>query len=144
MDLEQFHCPTPGHVKEIELGQVVLIHDESAKITRWKSGRVVKLIPGNDGKTRRVNVLIADKFRGKESIMITRDPKSLYPLELHAGQIDEDHRNTGPYEDNQGLTGGVSKIPTDEAHSHHPGANPLAEDESPLVECRATEGKEVH
>ncbi|KAK4024775.1 hypothetical protein OUZ56_010254 [Daphnia magna] len=125
-----------GHTKEIELGQVVLIHDESAKRTRWKSGRVVKLIPGNDGKTRRVNVLIADKFRGKGSTMITRDPKSLYPLELHAGQIDDDHRNTGPYEDSelsstqldQGPTGGVSEIPTDEAHSHRPGANPLAEE----------------
>ncbi|KZS01428.1 Uncharacterized protein APZ42_001919 [Daphnia magna] len=135
MDLEQFYCPTPGHVKEIELGQVVLIHDESAKRTRWKSGRVVKLIPGNDGKTRRVNVLTADKFRGKGSIMITRDPKSLYPLELHAGQIDDDHRNTGPYEDSelsqtqidQGLTGGVSEIPTDEAHSPLPGDKPLAE-----------------
>ncbi|XP_032790475.2 uncharacterized protein LOC116927549 [Daphnia magna] len=136
MDLEQFHCPTPGHTKEIELGQVVLIHDESAKRTRWKSGRVVKLIPGNDGKTRRVNVLIADKFRGIGSTMITRDPKSLYPLELHAGQIDDDHRNTGPYEDSelsstqldQGPTEGVSEIPMDEAHSHRQGANPLAEE----------------
>ncbi|XP_045025137.1 uncharacterized protein LOC123469858 [Daphnia magna] len=94
MDLEQFHCPTLGHVKEIELGQVVLIHNDSAKRTRWKFGRL-----------------------------------------LHAGQIDDDHQNTGPYEDSelsrtqldQGLTGGVSEIPTDEAHSPRPGDNPLAE-----------------
>ncbi|KAK4003662.1 hypothetical protein OUZ56_005418 [Daphnia magna] len=73
--------------------------------------------------------------RGKGSIMITRDPKSLYPLELHAGQIDQDHKNTGPYEDSElssaqldhGLTGGVSETPTDEAHSPCPGDNPLAE-----------------
>lgn len=106
----------------------MLIHDESAKRTRRKTGRVVKLITGKDGKIRRVNVLIADKFRGKGSIMVKRDLKSLYPLELNAGQIDDDHRNKGPYEDSEqsqaqldlGLKGEVLEIPTDEAHCPRP------------------------
>ncbi|KZR98236.1 Uncharacterized protein APZ42_006442, partial [Daphnia magna] len=87
-DLEKFHCPTPGQVKQVEIGQVVIIHDEHAKRSKWKTGRVAKLYPGADKKFRRVAVLIADKTKGKGSTTIFRDIKCLYPLELHAGQID--------------------------------------------------------
>ncbi|KAK4037502.1 hypothetical protein OUZ56_029535 [Daphnia magna] len=60
--------------------------------------------------------------------MITRDTKTLYPLELHAVKIDDDHQNTRSYEASEhskaqldlGLAGGVSEIPTDEAHNPRP------------------------
>ncbi|KAI9553773.1 hypothetical protein GHT06_019037 [Daphnia sinensis] len=105
LDLEKFHCPTVKHTKQIELGQV--------------------LTPGTDGKVRRVSLLIADRFRGVGSITVTRDPRCLYSLELHAGQIDDDHTHLGPFKENEAplteldesLTGGVSETPTSGAHS---------------------------
>lgn len=54
-----------------------MIHDDSVKRTRWKTRRVVKLNPGTDGKVRRVNLLIADKYIGVGSIVISRNLKCL-------------------------------------------------------------------
>ncbi|XP_057369923.1 uncharacterized protein LOC130691034 [Daphnia carinata] len=125
-DLEKFHCPSPRSTKSVEVGQVVLIHDDHCKRSKWKTGRVAKIYPSSDGKIRRVAVLIANKSTGVGSTPIYRDMKTLFPLELHAGQIDNDPSNIDPFPSDQnpisesesdsdldsGPTGGVSEILT--------------------------------
>ncbi|XP_057372195.1 uncharacterized protein LOC130693086 [Daphnia carinata] len=122
-DLERFHCPSPNNTKTVEIGQVVLVHDDNCKRSKWKTGRVAKIYPSSDGKIRRVAVLIADKMKGVGSTPIYRDMKNLFPLELHAGQIDDGPSNTAPFppdrnppsdsdsdsELDDGPTGGVSE-----------------------------------
>ncbi|KAI9557333.1 hypothetical protein GHT06_017161 [Daphnia sinensis] len=127
-DLEKFHCPAPGRTKQVQLGQVVLIHDDAAKRSKWKTGRISKLLPGSDGKVRRVALQIADKMRGKGSTTIFRYIQCLYPLELHAGQIDPDHTDVRPFTEQN--TGSASDSELDDGPTREVLENPGCEPET--------------
>lgn len=45
-------------VKPVEVGNLVVLVEESAR-NSWTRGKVVKAIPGSDGRVRRVDVLTA-------------------------------------------------------------------------------------
>lgn len=68
---------------QIQKGQVVLIHEDRVKRLNWQMGRVVKLCKGKDGKVRQVKLI------NVKNNTLTRPIQRLYPLEAHAGQIDD-------------------------------------------------------
>ncbi|XP_018577969.1 uncharacterized protein LOC108916245 [Anoplophora glabripennis] len=71
----QLHLHYTGRdCRPITLGEVVLVGDDNRKRLDWPLGRVVKLLPGKDGKIRLVRLHTA---RGQ----ILRPTHRLYPLE---------------------------------------------------------------
>jgi hypothetical protein len=76
-------------VKPIELGQIVLVHEEKVKRIHWRIARVTKLYAGDDGIVRQVDITLPNR------VVLNRPIQRLYPLEAHAGQIDSDPTTIG-------------------------------------------------
>ena len=75
LEITNFHCKgRPG--KRIRIGEIVVIHDETAKRIMWSTGVVTELIPSRDGLVRSAMV------RKPNGNIINRAIQFLYPLEL--------------------------------------------------------------
>lgn len=74
-ELNQFHLKrTP--TRKIQLGEVVVIHDNNAKRLMWTTGVVKELLPGRDGLIRSAVVKVPS------GATISRAIQCLFPLEL--------------------------------------------------------------
>ena len=72
--LREFHKASGMNMQNVEVGDVVLIHDDGPRL-QWRLGIVDSLLQGNDGLVRAVNVRTNNR--------ITSRPISrLYPLEV--------------------------------------------------------------
>ena len=45
--------------KNLQVGDVVLVHDQNACRTEWDMGRVMESTPGDDGSVRKVKMIMA-------------------------------------------------------------------------------------
>ena len=80
--LREFHRTSGNNMQLIKLGDVVLVHDESPRLT-WKLAVVTELIRGNDGHVRAARI----RMKNTET---TRSLVKLYPLEVTCnGESDE-------------------------------------------------------
>ena len=61
------------------INHIVRVFEERQPRNKWMLRRVVKLINGHDGKTRRVKIMM-----GKTKTVISRPVNKVYPLELVA------------------------------------------------------------
>ena len=81
---------------KISVGDIVLVDTKSKPRVYWQLGRVVQLLPGNDGHVRQVILKTANNQAGRYSV------KLLYPLEIqstHTGQSsnsNQDSHQDGP------------------------------------------------
>ena len=74
--LREFHKTTGNNKQKIEVGDIVLVHDDCQRIY-WKLAIIESLIYGKDNLVRAANIRTAN---GKTNRAITR----LYPLEIRA------------------------------------------------------------
>ena len=65
----------------VDVGDIVIVHEDGLQRGLWKLGRVEKLITGNDGLARGAVVKSTTPKKGK-STMLRRPLQRLYPLEL--------------------------------------------------------------
>ena len=66
----------------------MIVHDDNLPKQRWNLGRVIKLIPGNDGHVRGARVKL-----GKSKHVISRPINRLYPIELQQNEnIDSENK----------------------------------------------------
>ena len=70
----------PGS-KFVQIGDIVLIGDDSKKRNQWRLGVVQELVPGKDGEVRGAKVRVASK--GKTSIW-ARPVQKLFPIEVQS------------------------------------------------------------
>ncbi len=70
-----------------KIGEVVLIWQEYQPRGTWRMGRILELIPSEDGKIRSAKVQLPDKKTLKRSVT------QLYPLECHLDQENLDMDN---------------------------------------------------
>ena len=85
--LRDFHR-NPGKVAGcINVGDVVILHDEKLPRHRWSLCKVLEVIPGRDGIIRGGRIKIA-----KTGAIVGRPINKLYPLEVLAdrGNSDEE------------------------------------------------------
>ena len=68
------------NAETINIGDVVIVHEENVRRNLWRLGRVEKLIPGRGGVTRGAVVRLGE--RDKKSTVVERPVGKLYPLEL--------------------------------------------------------------
>jgi len=68
---------------KIELGEVVLISAPNKSRPHWHLGRVIELLPGQDGKVRTVRLRRPDRTDGVYAI------KTLFPLEIRSHFTEE-------------------------------------------------------
>ena len=85
----------PGKSGGIEprVGDVVLIQNENKQKSRmkWKTGRIEKLIVGNDGITRGAEIVMPNRTK------LSRPVQKLYPLEVkREEELDEIENNAEP------------------------------------------------
>ena len=59
--LNKFQHEANTRIKPIELGQVVLVHEEKVKRVHWRIARVTKLYAGDDGIVRQVDITLPDR-----------------------------------------------------------------------------------
>ena len=81
MELRESHRQTnPGGSSQpaIEVGDVVVVHDESLPRGPWKLGKVQEIIAGRDGKIRGATVKVSSNNR--QHSMLRRPVQLLYPL----------------------------------------------------------------
>ena len=88
------HHQVKGHTSSapvIREGDIVTVMEEG-KTNRgtWKSGRVVKLLPGTDGEVRAAAVKLGGQKQGKGAYL-NRPVQKLFPVEVHAEGIDEEN-----------------------------------------------------
>lgn len=90
VDLREFHKQKKKKLQssyEIEVNDVVLIHDDVKTRAKWKIGRVTELLKSKDARIRAAKVLVATNNNRKT--IITRTLNKLYPVE----QSDRDYEN---------------------------------------------------
>ena len=63
------------HSELIKMNDIVIVYDQKEPRHLWRVGRVIKLIPSTDGKSRGAEVLL-----GKTKAVIRRPVNRLYPL----------------------------------------------------------------
>ena len=80
-DLREHHrCKEEG-LSKVSEGEVVLVHEDNAKRSNWKMGKVVGLISGKDSEVRGAKVKLITK--GK-AVFVNRALQKLYPLEVRS------------------------------------------------------------
>lgn len=88
---EFHHCGAKkDQNKVIEIGDVVLIHDDSLPRSNWRLGEVTELIESRDGCIRGAVLRVASK-RGKH-LTLRRPIQKLFPLEVNTGNPPENER----------------------------------------------------
>ena len=80
-----------GGVKHsVNVGDVVVVHDENLPRGLWRLGRVEELMTGTDGKVRSVALKVTK--RGTNPSTIRRPIQRLYPLEFNEQErLDQEH-----------------------------------------------------
>ena len=78
--LREFHRATGRNDQTIKVGDIVLVHDETPRMT-WKMAVIEQLIRGNDGLVRAANIRTAT---GRTNRPITR----LVPLEVSSSDTE--------------------------------------------------------
>ena len=78
-DLREHHRGKKESQNKVSIGDVVLVHEDNAKRSNWKMGKVVEQIVGKDGVVRGTKVRLITK--GKP-IIVNRAVQKLYPLEV--------------------------------------------------------------
>lgn len=68
--------------ESIEVGDIVLVHDEGKPRGFWKLARIEDLIIGKDGKTRGAVLRVGSS--GERTTTLRRPVQRLYPLEIQA------------------------------------------------------------
>ena len=75
-----------NYINKIKINDIVLIKNFDPKFVKsrqhWKLGRVLDLIPGDDGKVRQVKVLKGRDWNKEPRSVEVHSIKHLYPLEL--------------------------------------------------------------
>ncbi len=86
--------------KDVKVGEVVLIKDETLRVRNWPLARVIKIFPGTDGITRAVDVRCSDHTYRRPVHMLVRlcaDDTPPDDLQLNA----EDQHSPPPPQDVQ-------------------------------------------
>lgn len=109
--LREFHRTSGNNNQEIKVGDVVLVHDDSPRIS-WKMAIVEELIVGRDGLVRAANIRTCN---GKTNRPIVK----LYPLEVtSSGEVAlSDPPQTENTAGNPKMSGTNSQHVTDSAHT---------------------------
>ena len=68
-----------GTMKQISVGDVIVVHDDAEKRGFWKMGHVSKLFPGRDDIVRGAEVRV---FMGNKCKLLKQPVQRLYPLEV--------------------------------------------------------------
>ena len=68
----------------VEVGDIVLVHDNDHPRTFWKMARVEELIRSRDNQVRGARVRV-----GATGSMLRRPVQALYPLEVHAAKAEQ-------------------------------------------------------
>ena len=89
-DLREHHGSTgkKGVVKQVEIGDAVLVHGEHMKRGSWQMGKVEELIVGKDKEVRGAKVKLLGA-RGKP-VRVSRPVQKLYPLEHSMHTVEEE------------------------------------------------------
>ncbi|XP_045033919.1 uncharacterized protein LOC123475376 [Daphnia magna] len=82
LQIDKFHCKG-GPGRKIQVGEVVIIHDDNTKRLMWTIGVVKEIITSRDGLIRSVMV------KTLNGNLINRAIQSLHPLELREDQPDD-------------------------------------------------------
>lgn len=56
---------------DVKIGDVVLVHDELLHTTRWRTGRIIDVHPGTDGRVRVATVKVAGGFIKRAVVKLT-------------------------------------------------------------------------
>jgi hypothetical protein len=94
-DLREFHRNTTytnSTVREVEVGEVVLVQGEDLPRSQWKIGRVEALLKSKDGEVRGVKLRALNK-KGKP-IVLRRPIQKLVPLEIKEERKNEDSKDS--------------------------------------------------
>lgn len=78
-DLKEYHRGRKEIKNQVSIGDVVLVHEENVKGSKWKMEKVVEPIVGEDGVVRGAKLKVVTK--GKP-IVVNRAVQKLYPLEV--------------------------------------------------------------
>ena len=80
---------------KINLGDIVIVHDEKIPRQFWKLGRVIEIIKGPDEVIRAAKIMVA-----KTGLAISRPLNRLYPIEIRGneGRTEEKEMLTDVYE----------------------------------------------
>ena len=82
--LRETHKSTDNKSANINIDDIVIIHNEYKPRQLWKLARVVELLKGIDGIVRAVKLRT-----GRSSCIITRPINKLYPLETSSQPVNE-------------------------------------------------------
>ena len=109
LELREAHRHNKGtDAAPVQVGDVVVIHNENQPRGFWKLARVERTIVGRDGKIRGAEVQVATSH-GQPTVL-HRPIQCLYPLEIKVqekAQLQSDLPESNP-EDDSGETGGVA------------------------------------
>ncbi|GFV20637.1 integrase catalytic domain-containing protein [Trichonephila clavipes] len=101
-----------GPLLEVRLGEIVLIGDDIKKRMHWPLAKVIRLIPGKDGKIRTVEL----KTRTRTML---RPIQRVYPLEVHSRETPNDPLNDCT------ITNPISSISSDNLSDPNDSSNVL-------------------
>ena len=111
-DLREHHRGSKEVQNQVSIGDVVLVHEDNVKRSKWKMGKVLELVVGKDGVVRGVKLKVITK--GKP-VIVNRAMQKLYPLEVSSvareGESESGQRNTNPVGDTKRQTNQGREIP---------------------------------
>ncbi len=81
-DMHRYFKPVRGVDSGINVGDIVVIHDERLPRGLWRMGKVEELLVGADGSVRCAMIKISS--RDRSPIFVKRPLQRLYPLELNS------------------------------------------------------------
>ncbi|GFW38925.1 integrase catalytic domain-containing protein [Trichonephila clavipes] len=102
-----------GPLSEVRLGEIVLIGDDIKKRMHWPLAKVIRLIPGKDGKIRTV------ELKTRTGTML-RPIQRVYPLEMQSTETPNDPLNDCT------ITNPISSISSDNLSDPNDSSNVLA------------------
>lgn len=107
-DLREHHRGKKESQNKVSIGDVVLVHEDNAKRSNWKMGKVVEKIIGKDGVVRGAKVRLMTK--GKP-IIVNRAVQKLYPLEVSSTLKEVSENESGRRNANSVGNAGKQVIP---------------------------------
>ena len=107
-DLREHHRGKKESQNKVSIGDVVLVHEDNAKRSNWKMGKVVEKIVGKDGVVRGAKVRLITK--GKP-IIVNRAVQKLYPLEVSSTLKEVSENESGQRNANSVGNAGKQVIP---------------------------------
>ena len=92
VDLREFHKGKGGQGDIVEIGDVVVVHEDNVKRSNWKMAEVVELIKGRDEQVRGAKVRM---IRNKKVVYLRRPIQKLYPCEVKNDVSEEEKAKEG-------------------------------------------------